>query len=159
MIRPRPPLALLAVAAVTLLAGCERRGEAPAATVTGPIKVGVFMDLSGQTSSFGQSSVSGAKLAVSEINAGGGVLGRPLELVIEDDQGRPEQAATVVTKLINQDSVVAILGEVASSNSLAAAPIAQQAGVPMITPSSTNPKVTEVGDYVFRVCFIDPFQG
>lgn len=147
---------------LALFAACERRQDGAAATTTtqtGPIKVGVFMDLSGQTSSFGQASVNGMQLAVTEINAAGGVLGRPLELVIEDDQGRPEQAATVVTKLVNQDKVVAILGEVASSNSLAAAPIAQQAGVPMITPSSTNPKVTQVGDYVFRVCFIDPFQG
>jgi len=117
------------------------------------------MDLSGQTSSFGQSSVNGMKMAADEINKAGGVNGRQVELVIEDDQGRPEQAATVVTKLVNQDRVHAILGEVASSNSLAAAPIAQQAKIPMISPSSTNPKVTAVGDYIFRVCFIDPFQG
>jgi branched-chain amino acid transport system substrate-binding protein len=157
----RPSLIALALP-LALLVACERRegGTAGAGgTDTGPIRVGVFMDLSGQTSSFGQASVNGMKLAAAEINAAGGVLGRPLELVIEDDQGRPEQAATVVTKLVNQDKVVAILGEVASSNSLAAAPIAQQAAVPMITPSSTNPKVTQVGDYVFRVCFIDPFQG
>jgi branched-chain amino acid transport system substrate-binding protein len=79
--------------------------------------------------------------------------------VVEDDQGRPEQAKTVISKLINQDKVQAVLGEVASSNSLAAAPVAQEAKIPMNTPSSTNPKVTEVGDYISRVCFIDPFQG
>ena len=62
-------------------------------------------------------------------------------------------------RLINQDNVLAVLGEVASSRSLAAAPICQQAGVPMISPASTNPKVTEIGDYIFRTCFIDPFQG
>jgi branched-chain amino acid transport system substrate-binding protein len=78
---------------------------------------------------------------------------------VEDDQGRPEEAQTVVTKLITKDQVIAVLGEVASSRSLAAAPVAQQNGIPMISPSSTNPKVTEVGDYIFRVCFIDPFQG
>ena len=78
---------------------------------------------------------------------------------IEDDQGEPGKAATVVTKLINQDQVRALIGEVASSNSLAAAPNAQEGKVPMISPSSTNPKVTQVGDYIFRVCFIDPFQG
>jgi|CXWL01.1.fsa_nt_gi branched-chain amino acid transport system substrate-binding protein len=141
------------------LAACEKRQDHAAAAASGPIKVGVFMDLSGQTSSFGQSSVAGAKMAAAGINAAGGIDGRKIELVIEDDQGRPEQAATVVTKLVNQDKVAAIIGEVASSNSLAAAPIAQQAHVPMITPSSTNPKVTQVGDYIFRVCFIDPFQG
>src|SRR5262249_31115515 len=77
----------------------------------------------------------------------------------EDDQGRPEEAQTVVTKLVNKDRVVAVLGEVASSRSLAAAPVCQSNRIPMITPSSTNPKVTQVGDYIFRVCFIDPFQG
>lgn len=144
---------------LVLLAACERRGGPTAADGGGPIRVGVYMDLSGQTSAFGSSSVEGLRMATDEINASGGVLGRQVELVIEDDQGRPEQAATVVTKLINQDKVVALIGEVASSNSLAAAPIAQRAKIPMITPSSTNPKVTQVGDYIFRVCFIDPFQG
>ena len=139
---------------------CERRGNGGGGgSDSGPIKVGVYADLSGQTSSFGQSTVNGIKMAADEINKAGGVGGRQVELIVEDDQGRPEQAATVVTKLISQNQVNAVLGEVASSNSLAAAPKAQQAKVPMITPSSTNPKVTQVGDYIFRVCFIDPFQG
>jgi branched-chain amino acid transport system substrate-binding protein len=123
------------------------------------IKVGVYGDLTGQTSSFGQSTKNGIELAVEEINAAGGVNGKKIQLIVEDDQGRPEQAKTVVSKLINQDKVQAVLGEVASTNSLAAAPVAQEAKIPMITPSSTNPKVTEVGDYISRVCFIDPFQG
>jgi branched-chain amino acid transport system substrate-binding protein len=145
---------------MTLLAGlaCERRGGGRGDD-TGPIKVGVYADLSGQTSSFGQSTKNGIQMATDELNKAGGINGRQFQLIIEDDQGLPAQAATVVTKLINQDQVHAILGEVASSNSLAAAPKAQEAKVPMITPSSTNPKVTQVGDYIFRVCFIDPFQG
>ncbi|HYE13769.1 MAG TPA: ABC transporter substrate-binding protein, partial [Pyrinomonadaceae bacterium] len=122
-------------------------------------KVGIYGDLSGQTSSFGQSTKNGAVMAIEEINAAGGINGRKIEWVMEDDQGQPAQAATVVTKLINQDRVHAILGEVASTNSLAAAPKAQEAKIPMITPSSTNPKVTQVGDYIFRVCFTDDFQG
>src|SRR6185503_6419185 len=85
--------------------------------------------------------------------------GRKFRLLVEDDQSKPEEAANAVTKLITQDKAVAILGEVASRRSLAAAPIAQRYSVPMITPSSTNERVTEVGDYIFRVCFIDPFQG
>lgn len=149
---------LLTLALLATLPACEQR-EPATRTETGPIKVGVFLDLSGQTSSFGQSTRTGIEMAVEEINAAGGIVGRQVTLIVEDDQGRPEQAATVVTKLVSQDKVAAILGEVASSNSLAAAPKAQQASVPMITPSSTNPKVTEVGDYIFRVCFIDPFQG
>ena len=98
-------------------------------------------------------------MAADEINAAGGINGRQVQIITEDDQGEPDKAATVVTKLINQDKVQAVIGEVASSNSLAAAPNAQEAKVPMISPSSTNPKVTQVGDYIFRVCFIDPFQG
>jgi branched-chain amino acid transport system substrate-binding protein len=97
-------------------------------------------------------------MAVKEANAAGGVKGKKLLVRVYDDQGKPEEAANAVTRLISE-KVKLILGEVASSNSLAMAPKAQQAGVPMITPSSTNPKVTAVGDYIFRVCFIDPFQG
>jgi branched-chain amino acid transport system substrate-binding protein len=123
------------------------------------IKVGVYGDTTGTTSSFGQSTKNGIQLAFEEINAAGGVGGKKLEMIFEDDQGRPEQAKTVASKLVNQDKVVALLGEVASTNSLAAAPVAQEAKIPMISPSSTNPKVTEVGDYISRVCFIDPFQG
>ncbi|HSK71156.1 MAG TPA: ABC transporter substrate-binding protein [Pyrinomonadaceae bacterium] len=141
-------------------AACVQKGGEGGATNTGDtIKVGVFADLSGTTASFGQSTKNGIELAVEEINNSGGVLGKKIQLIVEDDQGRPEQAKTVVSKLINQDKVQAVLGEVASTNSLAAAPVAQEAKIPMITPSSTNPKVTQVGDYIFRVCFIDPFQG
>jgi branched-chain amino acid transport system substrate-binding protein len=140
---------------------CERRdgGQMTGGDNTGPVKVGVYGDLSGQTSSFGQSTKNGIEMAFDEINKAGGVNGRQIVTIIEDDQGQPAQAATVVTKLINQDRVHAVLGEVASSNSLAAAPKAQEGKIPMITPSSTNPKVTQVGDYIFRVCFTDDFQG
>ncbi|HYG09821.1 MAG TPA: ABC transporter substrate-binding protein, partial [Pyrinomonadaceae bacterium] len=139
---------------------CVRKDGGPTASNdTGPIKVGVYGDLSGQTSSFGQSTKNGVQMAADEINKAGGINGRQIQLLIEDDQGQPAQAATVATKLVNQDKVVALLGEVASTNSLAAAPKAQEGRVPMITPSSTNPKVTQVGDYIFRVCFIDSFQG
>ena len=98
-------------------------------------------------------------MAIDEINVAGGVLGKKLRLITEDDQSRPGEAATVVRKMLSRDRIVALLGEVASSRSLEAAPICQQAGIPMISPASTNPKVTEVGDQIFRVCFIDPFQG
>jgi branched-chain amino acid transport system substrate-binding protein len=145
----------------TLLIGfaCERRGTGANGGSTGPIVVGYYGDLSGRTSSFGQSTKNGVEMAADEINKAGGINGRTVQIITEDDQGEPNKAATVVTKLINQDKVQALLGEVASSNSLAAAPKAQEAKVPMISPSSTNPAVTQVGDYIFRVCFIDPFQG
>ena len=123
------------------------------------IVVGEYGSLTGTTATFGQSTHHGVMLATEQLNAAGGVLGKKVRIIVEDDQSKPEEAATAVTKLINQDRVVALLGEVASSRSLAAAPIAQQNKVPMISPSSTNPQVTAVGDYIFRVCFIDPFQG
>jgi len=152
-------LSLLVIA--TLLAGfaCERRGGVGGDNDTGPIKVGYYGDLSGRTSNFGVSTKNGVLMAADEINKSGGINGRQIDILSEDDEGRPEKAATVVTKLIDQDKVIALLGEVASGNSLAAAPKAQAAKVPMISPSSTNPAVTQVGDYIFRVCFIDPFQG
>jgi branched-chain amino acid transport system substrate-binding protein len=124
-----------------------------------PIRVGHFASLTGDTATFGQSTDRGVRMAVEEINARGGVLGRPLEVISEDDRSVTEEARTAAQKLLQRDEVVALLGEVASSRSLAAAPEAQRARVPMISPASTNPKVTEVGDFVFRTCFIDPFQG
>jgi len=153
-------LAICVITSIFLSAACVDKGGNNTTVATGDtIKVGVYGDLTGQTSSFGQSTKNGIELAVEEINNAGGVNGKKIQLVVEDDQGRPEQAKTVVSKLINQDKVVAVLGEGASTNSLAAAPVAQEAKIPMITPSSTNPKVTETGDYISRVCFIDPFQG
>ena len=123
--------------------------------------VGVYGSLTGNDATFGESTKLGVELALSELQAAkqGRIGGLTVRTVTEDDQGRAEEAATVVQKLINQDQVAAVIGEVASSRSLAAAPICQAAGVPMITPSSTNPKVTEVGEYISRMCFIDPFQG
>jgi branched-chain amino acid transport system substrate-binding protein len=123
------------------------------------IVIGGYGSLTGTTATFGQSTQKGIEMAFHEVNQKGGLLGKKLRLVMEDDQGKPEEAQTVVSRLINRDRVVSVIGENASSRSLAAAPVCQQAKIPMISPSSTNPKVTEVGDYIFRVCFIDPFQG
>lgn len=123
------------------------------------IPVGEFASLTGGNASFGQSSHKGTQLAIDEINAAGGVLGKKLKLITEDDQSQAGQPATIMRKFISSDKVVAVLGEVASSKSLEAAPICQENKIPMISPASTNPKVTETGDYIFRVCFIDPFQG
>jgi len=123
------------------------------------IRVGEYASLTGSEATFGQSSHEGTMLAIEEINAAGGVLGRKLELITDDTQSKSGEPATVVNKLILRDRVVAVLGEVASSRSLEAAKICQDNKIPMISPSSTNPKVTESGDFIFRVCFIDPFQG
>ncbi|MBL9195422.1 MAG: ABC transporter substrate-binding protein [Opitutaceae bacterium] len=126
---------------------------------SGKIKIGEYASLTGKEAAFGQSSHKGTVLAIEEINAAGGVLGRQLELVSEDNQSKPGESATIATKLITREKVVALLGEVASSRSIEAAIVAQKYRIPLISPSSTNPKVTEIGNYIFRVCFIDPFQG
>ncbi len=123
------------------------------------ILIGEFESLTGSEATFGQSSHNGLMLAVEEINSSGGLLGKKVKLITEDNQGKPSETQTVVQKLINRDKVVAIIGEVASSRSKAGAPICQAAKIPMITPASTNPEVTTIGDYIFRVCFIDPFQA
>lgn len=156
---PHPVLRLLVLlgVVVTAAAGCENRTVDDG---TGDIRVGLYASLTGDGASFGQSSLEGAQLAVEEINNAGGVLGgRSIQLLVEDNQSRPEEASNAVTKLITQDRVVALIGEVASRRTLAAAPVAQRYQVPMITPASTNERVTELGDYIFRICFIDPFQG
>ena len=126
---------------------------------TSPIKVGEFACLTGKDATFGQSQHKGILLALEEINAAGGVLGRKVELISEDNQSKSGESATVAKKLLSRDKVVAILGEVTSSRSLEVAPLAQAAKIPMIASGATNPAVTQKGDFVFRVCFIDDFQG
>ncbi|QYU66126.1 ABC transporter substrate-binding protein [Leptolyngbya sp. 15MV] len=124
-----------------------------------PIKVGHYGSMTGKEATFGQSTDNGIRLAIKEINAAGGLNGRPIELITYDTKGASQEAGNAVLRLVTQDKVVAVLGEVASSLSLAGGQVAQQYGVPMISPSSTNPRVTAGRDFVFRVCFIDPFQG
>jgi branched-chain amino acid transport system substrate-binding protein len=146
---PAAALGLLAIAA----GGCAPDVD------DSVIRLGEYGAMTGDTATFGQTTHEGVLMAVEEINAAGGIHGKQVRLITEDDQGKPEQAALVAEKLITRDHVHALVGEVASSNSLAVAPIAQRYKVPMVSPSSTNPKVTQQGDYIFRVCFIDPFQG
>lgn len=126
---------------------------------TNEILIGQFGSMTGSEATFGISTDEGVRLAIDEVNAAGGVKGKKIKLITMDNQGKAEEAAAVVTRLIEQEKVIALIGEVASTRSRAAAPIAQAKKIPMISPSSTNPKVTEIGDYIFRVCFIDPFQG
>ncbi len=126
---------------------------------SGPIKIGHFASMTGAQATFGISTDRAIQLAIKERNAKGGVKGRMIEVKTIDDAGKQSEAATAVTRLINDYGAVAILGEVASSLSLAGGPIAQKSKIPMISPSSTNPDVTSIGDYVSRVCFLDDFQG
>jgi len=128
------------------------------------IKIGGDFELTGGVASYGQSAVNGAKLAFKQVNASGGVLGKQINFITADNKSEPSESANAVTKLITQDKAVVIMGAVASSNTLAAVQIASDNKVPLLTPTSTNPKVTvddngKVKDYIFRSCFIDPFQG
>lgn len=147
-----------------LLTGLTACAEKPSpdkgnGAATEPIKLGAFAALTGNNAVQGSLMAQGIALAIEEANASGGVLGRQLLLLTEDTQSKATEAAAVVTKLINSEAVVAVIGESASSRTLAAAPVAQQNRIPLVSPISTSVKVTEFGDCIFRVCFIDPFQG
>jgi branched-chain amino acid transport system substrate-binding protein len=165
--------ALTTAAAVLALTSCEQKKPESAKGAAAPggapgvgdvILLGHVGSMTGNEATFGDSSDKGIRLAVEEANAKGGVKGKQLAVKTYDDQGKPQEASVAATRLIVDDKVAVLLGEVASSRSLAMAPIADAKGVPMISPSSTNPEVTVAKDgkvrpFVFRVCFIDPFQG
>ncbi len=122
-------------------------------------RVGLFIPLTGSHATFGSDALNGAKLAVDEINQQGGVLEHPVNLIVKDTESRTEQVASVVREMIDAEKVVALIGEITTDRTLAAAPIAQERGIPLITPSATDEKITAVGDYVFRICYIDAFQA
>jgi branched-chain amino acid transport system substrate-binding protein len=140
----------LAVSAILPFVGCNKNKD---------VVIGGVAPLTGEAATFGVSTKNGYDLAVAEWNAKGGVLGKQVKLVFADDKGDPAEGATVYTKLIEQDKACAIVGTVMSKVSLAGAPICQAARIPMIATASTNPRVTDVGPFIFRACYIDPFQG
>ena len=143
--------------------GCDTSssssGRAPRKTSTTKILIGHYGAITGSQATFGTSTDNGIKLAVDEMNAAGGINGKKVLLVTHDDKSETKEVGPVVTRLITLDNVHAVIGEVASGRSLVGAPICQEHQVPMISPSSTNERVTEIGDMISRVCFIDEFQG
>jgi branched-chain amino acid transport system substrate-binding protein len=152
-------ISLAAMAALllpVLMVGCRQPADEGSAK---EVLIGHVASMTGDTATFGVSADEGIRLALDEINAGPKVLGKPVRVITEDDRSLPDEAKTATEKLITHDHAVAILGEIASSRSIAMAPVCQDAKVPMLSPGSTNPKVTEVGDFIFRACFTDPFQG
>ena len=155
----RKALLPAAIVLMALAFSCTRQSEEPGAPDRSLIKIGFFGDLTGPTFNFGKSAYNGVLMAADEINQSGGINGRRIDVVIEDDKGSPEEAARLTAKLIDQDKVVAIIAGGTSGNSRAAAPKAQASHVPLISPSSTDPAVTQTGDYIFRACFVDTFQG
>jgi branched-chain amino acid transport system substrate-binding protein len=154
---------LLLAVALVFSAGCIKKtgtnGSNTPSAGSNELLFGEFGSMTGSESTFGMATHKGIMMAVEAANKTGGIKGKQIKVISYDDQGKSDEAVTAVTKLITQDKVSLILGEVASSRSIAAGAVAQQYKIPMISPSSTNPKVTELGDYIFRVCFIDPFQG
>ncbi len=120
------------------------------------LKVGVVSPITGATATFGQENVNGIKLAYEKIKKAGG---KKFDLIIEDDKSDAIESTTATRKLINIDKISAMIGEPTSSLALASAPIVQEAKIPFITPTATNAKVTQVGDYISRACFTDDFQG
>lgn len=123
------------------------------------IRVGVFLSLTGATSAFGISALNSFKLATEEVNSGGGIGGRQVELIVEDDHSNIGEVAGIVTKLITQDKVHALLAEPVSTRAMVAAPIAQEHKVVMISPAAVKPELTKQGDYIFRACFTSPIEG
>ena len=134
-------------------------GGAAQDTSGNEILIGHYASMTGDTSTFGQETDQGVRMAIEELNAKGGVLGKKFTVQTEDDQSKPDEAKTVAVKFASDPKIVSVIGEVASTRSMNAAPVFEKAGIPMVSPSSTNPNVTKLGNYIFRVCFIDPFQG
>ena len=155
----RQALLPAAIVVMALAFSCTRKPVDTNAPDRSTIKIGFFGDLSGPTFNFGKSAINGVLMAAEEINQQGGINHRRIDVVIEDDKGSPEEAARLTAKLIDKDKVVAVIGAGTSGNSRAAAPKAQTSHVPLISPSSTDPAVTQAGDYIFRACFVDSFQG
>jgi branched-chain amino acid transport system substrate-binding protein len=158
-----PWLVLLACTSPKTDAKIEKKAETPAVPEIGDILIGQVGSTTGANATFGRSSRDGVAFAVKKFNDAGGLriggIQRKIKIVHYDDGSLPEGATQGVTKLIEQDKAIAIIGTENSSNALAAAPIAQRKGVVMLSPTATNPKLTEVGDFIFRACYVDSFQG
>jgi branched-chain amino acid transport system substrate-binding protein len=151
-------VATLAVAMVaSLFVGCSSKKDGDSAEV---IKIGSIAPLTGKVATYGQSVKEGVQLAEKEINANGGINGKKVKVVFEDDQADQNAAINAFNKLVDEEKVSAVIGAVTSGATLAVAPNATQAKIPMITPTATEPTITKVGgEYVFRGCYVDSYQG
>lgn len=152
MLKKKMALLLSLMLVVSLFAGFK-------ASAGGVIKIGVDEPLSGGFSAFGTSAKKAIQMLQDEVNKSGGILGKQVSFIYYDDEGKPASAATVGAKMISQDKVVAIVGPLTSGCANALAPIAVSNKIPLITGTATNPTVTQNGAFIFRACFIDPFQG
>ncbi len=124
-----------------------------------PIKLGLVGPMTGPLAPYGEGVRDGALLAAAQINANGGIMGRQIEIIVLDNQANPQETITLVNRLIQRDNIVGLVGPVISATSSVAGPQVQRQRIPMITPTATAVGVTRVGDYVFRVCYLDDHQG
>ena len=147
-------LLLSAVMVLSVVAGCKKKEEAakPAADT---IKIGFLGALTGDVAMFGKPTLEGMKMAAEELNATGGVLGKQIEIIEADDRGDKQEGASVTQKLISRDKVIAIVGDPTTGITKVAAPIAQKAGVLLISAGATGPGVVENGDFIFRNTLLD----
>lgn len=123
------------------------------------VKVGMLTPTSGDLAPYGIAVQNAAEMAVKEINDAGGINGATLELVVYDNEGDPTKSINLFNKLVEEDGICALVGPVISSTSLVVGPLANDAQIPMLSPTATNADVTIGLDYVFRACYIDPYQG
>ena len=158
-------MVLAAAMMLTAMVGCgngntQDGGNANNAGATGDtIKIGGLAPLTGDVSVYGVAVDNGVKMAVEEINADGGVLGKQIEYIVYDEKGDATEAVNAYNKLVQSDNVVAIIGDVTSKPTLAVAQQAAKDKIPLITASGTAENITQAGENIFRACFIDPFQG
>ena len=151
---------VLCLATAASLTACNSGNQSSGGTASGgTIKIGVITPLTGANSSFGQSAKKGVQLLEEETNKAGGINGQKVQFLIQDDESKPTSSVTVAQKFINSDKVCAIVGPLTSTCANSVAPICQQDGIPMVTGTGTNINITKAGDFIFRTCFIDPFQG
>ncbi len=152
---------LLLFVQLTFGSSCTRKSQLNTgeSATKNTIVIGEVDSMTGNEATFGIDTYRGVALAIQEINEKGGIRGKTIELVTSDVQGRPDEGARAISKLVTQNKAVAIITGATSSNAMAMAPIAQQSQVPLVATAATNPKLTQLGDFIFRVCFIDPFQG
>lgn len=149
---------LTAVMLAASVAGCGGSSDKE-------IRIGLLNEMTGGNATIGTAAANGAKLAIKELNAKGGLLGKQIKAVVADNKSEPSESANAMTKLLTQDKVVAVTGTFSSSNAIAAASVAEANKKPYLVAGATNPKVTvdektkTVKKFIYRVCFIDPFQG
>ncbi len=152
-------LLLVAIVTMFVISCGGKKEEAKSGAANDTIKIGVIAPLTGDLAQYGTPAKDGFQIKVDEINAAGGINGKKIELIIQDNKGDVNETVNIFKKLVGQDKVTLVVGPVISSTSNAAAPLAQQAKVVMITPTGTNVDITKDKDFVFRTTFTDPYQG